>query len=108
MVKLELTGLSEGFVWGTGEVKDASKVWGLSNWQNAVSLIEKGKTAGGTGERVGNVLIEMPTHPPSEDFKVGSWLYRLGLRGTVWAGDTYLTVITVSVVSNALRLDEVF
>lgn len=38
LVKFELTGLSEGLVWGVGEVKDASKAFVLSNWKNGVLL----------------------------------------------------------------------
>lgn len=72
---------------GIGEVKDAFKVFVLSNWKK--SFTEKGKTAGGTEGRVRHVPFEMLIKPPNVDINIGSWLHRLELRGMVGAGDTY-------------------
>lgn len=72
------------------------QVWGPSNWKNGLSLNEKGKAPGGTGERVGQVLLEMPVPPPSEDLKAGSWFCRLELR-----------IITTSMAVKALGLEVV-
>lgn len=71
-----------------GEVKNASKVFSLHISKNGISLIEKGKTEGGTEEGA-HVLLGRPFHPPCEDVKGGNWLYRLEMRGMVWAEDTY-------------------
>lgn len=52
-----------------GEAKGAAEVC-------VPSFPRKGKPAGGTeGGRL--ALLEMPGHPPSEDFKAGSWLHGL-------------------------------
>lgn len=55
--KFELTGLSNGLVWGMGAVKDASKVFALSNWKNGVLLRKGRKITRGTKERVRHVLL---------------------------------------------------
>lgn len=90
-----------------GKVKGASNVFGLSNWKNGVPVTEKVKTSGGTGERIGHVMLGMPIHLQSEDFKVGSWLHRLELGYMFWAGGTYLRVTILSMVFKAPRLNEI-